>query len=64
MNAVTGFVAIVSLLLALAAGGNTTKPQPLPQVRPETPCNCPPGVPIPYPNNHNETLVRDTALVK
>ena len=64
MNGVTGFVAVASLLLALAAGGGTTKPQLLPQAQPKTPCNCPPGVPIPYPNNHNETLVRDMALVK
>ena len=55
MNAVTGFVAIVSLLLALAAEGRTAKPQPLPQVSPEAPCSphcsCKPllGCPIPYP---------------
>ena len=47
MNTVTGFVAIVSLLLALAGGGGTAKPQ-------AASCgSCTTG-------NHNETLVRDT----
>ena len=64
MNAITSFVTIASLLLALAVGGGTTKPQLLPQELSKTPCNCSPGVPIPYPNNHNETLVRDMARVK
>lgn len=56
MNAVTGFVAIVSLLLALAAGGGTAKEpvgassQPARQITPSK-----------LATNHNETLVRDTA---
>ena len=53
MNAVTGFVAIVSLLLALAAGGGTSKPQP-------NAGTCPPWM-CGQDGNHNETLVRDTA---
>ena len=57
MNAITGFVAVVSLLLALAAGGNTTKPQPQPGGQ------CPAFM-CGSDGNHNETLVRDTAPVK
>ena len=51
MNAVTGFVAIVSLLLALAAGGAEPKPQ--------AGGSCPPFV-CGAEGNHNEMLVRDT----
>ena len=69
MNAVTDFIAIVSLLLALATAGNTTKDQ--------TGVSSPSAASIttsrPRPGdcdefgcgmNHNETLVRDTAPVK
>jgi len=52
MNAVTGFVAILSLLLALAAGGGEAKPQ--------SAGTCPPFM-CGSDSNHNETLVRETA---
>lgn len=52
MNTMTGFIAIVSILLALAVGGNrTTKPQ--------VGGSCPPFA-CGTDSNHNETLVRDT----
>jgi hypothetical protein len=54
MNAVTGFVAIVSLLLALAGGSDTTKNQP------QAWGGCPPFM-CGTDGNHNETLVRDAA---
>ena len=53
MTAVTGFVAIVSLLLALTAGGGAPKPQA---------GTCPPFM-CGSDSNHSETLVRDTAPV-
>lgn len=64
MNAVTGFIAIVSLLLALAAG--TASPQP------QAGANCQPGTfgcgvdgektdKDHKDVNHNETLVRHMA---
>ena len=56
MNAVTGLVAIVSLLLALAAAGGTANPQ-------EGGTTCPPFA-CGSSENHNETLVCDTAPVK
>jgi hypothetical protein len=59
MNAVTSFVAIVSILLALAAGGSTAKEQAQanpPQVRNITPSK--------IVLNHNETMVSDAALVQ
>ena len=56
MNAVTGFVAVVSLLLALAGGGGTAKPQP------QAGGGCPPFM-CGSDSNHNETVVRDTAPV-
>ena len=49
MNAVTGFVAIVSLLLALAAAGGPAK-EPAGLITPSK-----------LATNHNETLVTDTA---
>jgi hypothetical protein len=55
MNSVTSLVAIVSLLLALAAGGGTPKPQ--------VGGSCPPFA-CGSDGNHNETLVRDTSPVK
>ena len=59
MNAVTGLVAIVSLLLALAAAGGTAE-EPAgvssPPARRITPSK--------LATNHNETLVRDTAPVE
>jgi len=61
MDAVTGFVAIVSLLLALSAGGSTTDPQ--------TSVSRKAGkeqveylvAPSKLATNHNETLVSDAA---
>jgi len=65
MNAVTSFVAIVSLLLALAAGGGTPSPQA------STTRKAGEGqkevtlvTPSKLATNHNETLVRDMAPVK
>ncbi len=56
MNAVTSFVAIVSILLALAAAGGAAK-APVgvssPPARQITPSK--------LATNHNETMVRDTA---
>jgi hypothetical protein len=58
MNAVTGFIAIVSLLLTLATGGDTAKQKAgTPQAN-----TCPPWA-CGSDSNHNETLVRDTAPV-
>jgi hypothetical protein len=57
MNAITGFVAIVSLLLALAAAGGTAKPQP------QAGTGCP-AFACGSEGNHNETLVRDAAPLK
>lgn len=61
MNAVTGFVAIVSLLVALATAGGTTQPQADTNVRkagkPSTDYLVTPSK---LATNHNETLVRDT----
>ena len=59
MNTVTGFVAIVSLLLALAAGGGTVKEQvgvSFTLARKITPSK--------LATTHNETLVSDTAPMK
>jgi hypothetical protein len=52
MNAVTGFVTIISLLLALAAAGGTASPR--------VGGSCPPFA-CGSDGNHNETLVRDAA---
>ena len=59
MNAVTSFVAIVSLLLALAAAGGAAK-------EPAGMSSPPAGqiTPSKLAANHNETLVRDTAPMK
>ena len=59
MNAVTGLVAIASLLLALAAAGGTAKEQ--------VGVNSQAARPITASKlgaNHNETLVRDTTSVQ
>jgi hypothetical protein len=61
MNAVTEFIAIVSLLLALAAGGGTAKPQ-AGTTAPQSGGNCPPFA-CGSDGNHNETLVRDAPPV-
>jgi hypothetical protein len=55
MNAVTSFVAIVSLLLALAAGSGAATPR--------VGGSCPPFA-CGTDSNHNETLVRDAAPMK
>ena len=59
MNAVTIFVAIVSLLLALAAAGGAAK-------EPAGVSSSPAGLvsPSKLATNHNETLVRDAAPVR
>jgi hypothetical protein len=67
MNAVTGFVAIVSLLLALAAGTSTAQRKAGGGQQnvsgstntPQSGGNCPPFA-CGTDTNHNETLVRDT----
>ena len=66
MTAVTGFVAIVSLLLALAAGGGTTEPQAGITTRKagEGQQEASLITPSKLATNHNETLVRDTAPMK
>ena len=56
MNAVTGFVAIVSLVLALTSSAGTAKPQP------QAGGGCPPFA-YGAESNHNEALVRDTAPI-
>jgi hypothetical protein len=68
MNPVTNFMLIVSILLALAAGGNSSKGQAeasspsaarITSSRPGTGCSnwaC--------TSNHNETLLRDTSSVQ
>jgi hypothetical protein len=59
MNAVTGFMAIVSLLLTLAAAGGAAK-------EPAGVSSSPAGLitPSKLATNHNETLVRDAAPMK
>ncbi len=59
MNTVTGFVAIVSLLLALAAGGETAQ-----RKAGGGPKEANGITSSKLATNHNETLVRDTAPVK
>ena len=62
MNAVTGFVAIVSLLLALAAAGGATKEQAevnSPTATRGTTSLCPT-----CGGNHNETMVSDAPSVQ
>jgi hypothetical protein len=59
MDAVTGLVAVVSLLLALAAAGGVAE-------EPARVSSPPAGLVTPskLAANHNETLVRDAAPVK
>jgi hypothetical protein len=66
MNAVTGFAAIVSILVALAAGGATTQSQAGITVRKagEQQGDTYLMTSKKLATNHNETLVRDTAPVK
>jgi hypothetical protein len=59
MNALTSFVAIVSLLLALATGGGTAQEPAGVSFPPERQIT-----PTKLATNHNETLVRDTASVR
>lgn len=63
MNAVTGFVAIVSILFALAAGGVTTAPEARITVRKagEGQKEARLVTPSKLATNHNETIVRDLA---
>ena len=64
MNTVTDFIAIVSLLLALAAGGGTTNPQAgTTRKAGEGQKEISLITPSKLATNHNETLVRDTAPV-
>jgi hypothetical protein len=63
MNTVTGFVAVISLLLALAAAGGTTEPQAGITIRKSGEGQKEAGLvsPSKLATNHNETLVRDTS---
>lgn len=58
MNAVTGFVAIVSLLLALATAGDARKDQAKVDAPPRN------ITPSKIAINHNETMVRDATSVQ
>ena len=59
MNTVMGFVAIVSLLLALASGGGTAEEQVGVSFTPAKKITS-----SKLATNHNETLVSDTAPMK
>lgn len=60
MNAVTSFVAIVSLLLALATAGGAAKQQ----AEVNSPAAARDITPSKIVLNHNETMVSDAALVQ
>ncbi len=66
MNAVTGFIAIVSLLLALAGGGETAQRKAGGGPKELAGASSQPASQITrskLATNHNETLVRDTTRV-
>ena len=66
MNAVTSFVTIVSLLLALTAAGGTTEPQAGITTRKAGEGQKETGLitPSKLATNHNETLVRDKSPLR